>query len=241
MKVRILLLLFLAFAWGNKIQAQTTTDTMPPLPKLYSATKDGVNFIYWNNPYTSGVKSIKIERSADSNYNFKSIFIQDKVKAGRGTYADEQATVGNNFYRIIVTFTSDVEWISDRTGQYIDSATYLKRKQMVASGNTPMVNPPANIPIVKPDTVPVAPPLKISRYVYSDPFSGNINISIEDALTNQYQLIFYNKDHKEVLRIDRVDDPFVILDKHNFQYNGIYPFELNKNKQPFDSGEVMIN
>ena len=79
-----------------------------------------------------------------------------------------------------------------------------------------------------------------SKYIFTNPFTGNINIELQDALTASYSVRFYDQQGKEVLEIPRVNDTVVILDRRNFQSSGLFKFKLFKGKAEFDTGYVTI-
>jgi len=210
----------------------------PELPEIAVTTQGGINIISWKNPYKGGLKSIAVERSSDSVLSFTAIGYVKNLNDVVQRFADPHPLVGKNWYRLQIVFTSDMDWKSNVHYVEVDSAAIANQKQLPPSdslqkiistaGNTSVVN---EIKAVE---------LPRSQYVFTNPFTGNINIEIQDALQEQYQLIFYDQKDKEVLKIPRINDKVVILDKRNFQNTGIYKFKLLKNKVVFDKGYVTI-
>jgi len=216
----------------TKIYAQ------PELPNIAVTTQGGINILSFSNPYESGIKSIAVERSSDSVLNFTNIGYVGSVKKGPASFVDAHPMVGKNWYRLQIVFSGGMEWISNLGSIEVDSAAIANRKPLPpsdslqkivnATGNTAVINEIKTVEMPK------------SQYVFTNPFTGNINIEIQDALKESYQLLFYDQNDKEVLRIPRVNDKIVILDKRNFQTTGIFKFKLLKNKEEFDKGYVTI-
>lgn len=210
----------------------------PDLPAISVITQGGISILSWNNTYESGLKSIAVQRSADSNYNFSTIGYVTDLKKGVQSFVDAHPMTGKNWYRLLILFTSDMEWKSSLGKVILDSAAIANRKPLPPSdslqklisqsGNTAALNTLNTISYPK------------SQYVFTNPFTGNINIEIQDAFKESYSLIFYDQQDREVLRVPRINDKVVILDKRNFQNPGLFKFKLLKNKQEFDKGYVTI-
>lgn len=210
----------------------------PTLPEISVITKDGINILAWNNPYESGIKSIVVQRSADSNYNFVTLGYVNNLKKGLQGYVDAHPIPGKNWYRLVILFNSDMDWKSSLGSVVVDSAAIANRKPLLPndslqklileSGNASVINDLATVSYPK------------SQYVFTNPFTGNINIELQDALKENYLLIFYDQQDKEVLKIPRINDKVVILDKRNFQSTGLFKFKLFKNREEFDQGFVTI-
>ena len=217
---------------------QQLSYAQPTLPEIATITQGGLTVLSWNNPYETGIKSISVQRSADSNYNFATIGYVTPLKKGVQSFVDPHPAPGKNWYRLIILFSSDMEWKSNLGNVTVDSASIANRKPLPpsdslqklisASGNTAALNNLNTVSYPK------------SQYVFTNPFTGNINIEIQDALKETYHLIFYDQNDKEVLKVPRINDKIVILDKRNFQTTGLFKFKLFKNKEEFDKGYVTI-
>jgi hypothetical protein len=210
----------------------------PTLPEIATITQGGINIISWTNPYESGLKSIAVQRSADSNFNFTTIGYVTNLKKGVQSFVDAHPMPGKNWYRLTILFTSDMEWKSNLGKLIVDSAAIANRKPLPPSdslqkligqmGDASAINSLNTVSYPK------------SQYVFTNPFTGNINIEIQDAFKENYHLIFYDQQDREVLVVPRINDKIVILDKRNFQSTGLFKFKLFKNKEEFDKGYVTI-
>ena len=79
-----------------------------------------------------------------------------------------------------------------------------------------------------------------SAHVFSNTFTGHINIKLPDAKSKRYGLKFYNADKKKVLQIDRISNTDVILDKRNINYKGIISFSLEESGVEIEKGFVNL-
>ncbi|WP_118972356.1 hypothetical protein [Taibaiella koreensis] len=229
---RSVVFIFLLFSLSFSLHAQ------PDLPAISVVTQGGISVLSWNNPYESGLKSIAVQRSADSNYNFVTLGYVANLKKGVQSFVDAHPAVGKNWYRLIILFSSDMEWKSSLGKVIVDSSAIANRKPLPPSdslqklisqsGNTAAMNNLNTVSYPK------------SQYVFTNPFTGNINIEIQDALKENYSLIFYDQQDRVVLKVPRINDKIVILDKRNFQATGLFKFKLLKNKEEFDKGYVTI-
>lgn len=226
---RIVAVLVLLFGINKASFAQ------PELPAISAITQGGLTILSWSNPYESGLKSIAVQRSADSNYNFTTIGYVTNLKKGVQSFVDAHPMVGKNWYRLVILFTSDMEWRSNLGKVMVDSASIANRKPLPPSDSLQkIISQSGDAAALNTVSYPK------SQYVFTNPFTGNINIEIQDAPKESYQLIFYDQNDKEVLRVPRINDRVVILDKRNFQTTGLFKFKLFKNKAEFDKGYVTI-
>ncbi len=229
---RILLSVFLITGLSYMGYAQ------PTLPEIATVTQGGISVISWTNPYESGLKSIAVQRSADSNYNFTTIGYVSTLKKGVQSFVDPHPMTGKNWYRLMILFSSDMEWKSNLGKVIVDSASIANRKPLPPNdslqkligqmGDASAINSLNTVSYPK------------SQYVFTNPFTGNVNIEIQDALKENYHLVFYDQQDREVLTVPRINDKVVILDKRNFQSTGLFKFKLFKNKEEFDKGYVTI-
>lgn len=236
--------LLLLFSFQAQAQEETPT---PTLPDFNAVTKDGINILSFINPYENGVKLITVQRSADSNYNFATIGTVPKTGKGAAAFVDPHPMVGKNWYRIVLEFGSGIDFKSNLKSLYLDSATIAKQKliptsseelQKVINQNTATESPKQIVNAVEKQAQAVTYPK--SRYVYTNPFSGNINIELPDALNTNYSIEFYDPSRKKVLTIPRVNEKVIILDKRNFNQLGLYQFTIFKEHKEFEKGYVTI-
>lgn len=214
----------------------------PTLPEIEAITKNGINLLRWVNPYTNGVQSVSIQRSSDSVADFGTIGLFEDVKNPNQAFIDSRPQLGKNWYHVVVLFTSGASWVSNNVLLKLDSSQIASRKPLPLNDSLQKIV--AKLPTIAPEKVvedvnqQAAYPK--SKYVYTDQFNGNIDISLPDADANDYKLSFYNQSGQEVLTIPRINDTAVILDKRNFQTTGLFHFKLLKNKEKFAEGTVTI-
>ncbi|HET8572508.1 MAG TPA: hypothetical protein VFL76_01440 [Edaphocola sp.] len=215
----------------------------PQLPEVGALTKDGINVLSWINPYKSGVSSVSIERSADSTFNYQTIGVLKNISETAQSYIDTRPMLGDNWYRVVVLFTSGTDWKSNVVKLHLDSADVANRKPLPPGDSLQKLidkMPPAGSPEQAVNNINTNAVYPKSKYVFTNPFTGNIDIDLADASENDYSLYFYDEQGKEALFIPRINDTAVILDRRNFQKPGVFKFKLLKNKEEFATGYVAV-
>jgi hypothetical protein len=242
----------------------------PLLPDIIGVTQKGLNIISWNSPYEK-LKSIAVQRSADSFFNYTTIGYVKELKKGNQAFIDGHPMVGPNWYRLQIVFSSDLEWKSNRIKLFVDSAQLLEATMVVPNDSlqklaskvkfTDTVNVVSS---AKPETItnatktvePTKPVLTLniteaassvdalayikSQYVFTNPFTGHINVEIQDAREHRYSLRFFDAKDNAVLDLPRIPESAVIIDKRNFQHKGLFKFELYKDKEKLEAGYITI-
>jgi len=214
-----------------------------PLPAMAITTEQAQNNLTWYCQY-DGIKSIAVQRSADSVRNFTTIGVINSPKKGMGSYRDTHPVVGKNYYRLSIEFGGDLEWFSNTYKVFLDSATIAKSlEEKLKTGTTNAITATTSDK-GKSETTESSTPKAFyftpSSKVYTNPYTGHINISLEDATAKRYSLRFYDPSKNEVLRISRISKPMLILDKNNFNSRGIYSFQLFEGSSLVEAGYVTI-
>lgn len=209
----------------------------PDLPNMATLSQGGINVLSWINPYTTGVKSVSIERSAESGINFLPIGSISDLKKPTQFFTDPSPMPGDNYYRVKIVFSSDLEWLSNESLMNVDSSLVQHRRTMPSqdSINAMITQLGVNAP---PEVM--KPTFPISQYVYTNPYNGNINIELQNPLEISYRIEFYDDAGNKVLQIPRVNDELVVLDKRNFQKYGQYQFKIFKGNEEFSKGYVSV-
>lgn len=258
--------------------ASQKSFAQPALPDLASVSQNGVNILTWSSPY-DGLKSIAVQRSSDSNFNYITIGYVRDIKKGVQYYLDGHPAVGNNWYRVVVVFGSSLSWTSNRIKIKVDSAQMAKGRVLPSNDSLQGLASKFSTKTVKTDdtaggkvgtktfiinttvskkdsstgTGILMPTIEIpdiesvntysyvrSQYVFTNPFTGHVNIEIADAKTEKYTIDFFDNKDVKMLEVPRIPEANVILDKRNFQRVGIFKFELYKNKQKIETGYISI-
>lgn len=248
---RYLFFLFLFLFFSARTIAQ------PVLPDMIAVTQKGVNILSWMSQY-EGVKSIAVQRSADSNYNFTTIGYVKNLKKGPQAFLDGHPNPGKNWYRLYIVFNSDLTWYSNRVKLLVDSAQLMQQRVLPSndslqklagkiiindtSGNA--FNGGPDVPMLS-LTIPDASGLDAyayikSQYVFTNPFTGHVNVELKDARASRYELSFFDQKQKRVLELPRIMEESVIIDKRNFQRKGIYRFDLKKDGLKLEEGYITI-
>ena len=209
---------------------------IPSLPAIKIETKNGQNHLSWISEY-NGLKSVQILHSTDSILSFKSIGNIARPRKGVQKFVDKNPKLGKNYYKVRVLFASELEWFSNTYKVVLDSATIAaSRKRALTTGSTKSVDPEEGAE--KKDFTDFY--YEPSTQVYTNPYTGHINISLNDAGKKRYSLKFYNPQKEEVLYVSRIKKTHVVLDKYNFNARGTYFFKLFENDEVKETGYVTI-
>ena len=79
-----------------------------------------------------------------------------------------------------------------------------------------------------------------SKYIFTDPFSGNINIQLPQFEDFHYSIKFYTLEDQFLFNIPRIVEGEIILDKRNFQKLTTYKFIIYRDDKEFEKGFVTI-
>lgn len=215
----------------------------PALPDVMATTQTGVNVLSWTNQY-DGLKSIAVQRSSDSVYNFSTIGYVKNLKKGQQAFIDGHPNPGTNWYRLYIVFSSDLTWFSNRTKLFVDSAQLMK--QAVLPPNDSLQKMVSTLTLSS-GTVPDVTEINAytyirSQYVFTNPFTGHVNVELPDSTDKKsvFSLVFFDSKNRQVLEVPKVSERNVIIDKRNFQRKGIYKFEMRRNKDVLEIGHVTI-
>ena len=256
-KKSCLLLLVLFVSATQLLKAQ------PVLPDIVGATDKGINVLSWTSQY-DGIKSIAVQRSSDSVYNFATIGYVKNLKKGTQAFIDGHPVPGNNWYRLYINFNSDLTWYSNRFKIFVDSAAILakgvippndslqklaSRIKVDTSGSVNAPGKPVDtlqttinkirLSIPEPGEIDAYTYIK-SQYVFTNPFTGHITMEIPDVKKHHYSIIFYDMKNKRVLEVPRITESPVIIDKRNFQKKGLFKFDLFKGDEKLEGGHITI-
>ncbi len=159
----LFILLFIGMSGiGSQSYAQA-----PVLPDIIAASDKGVNVISWTCQY-DGIKSIAVQRSSDSVFNYITIGYVRDLRKGQQAFIDGHPQAGDNWYRLYIGFSSDLTWYSNNIKVHIDSMTLLNKA--VIPPNDSLQKYASNVQIQPQDVIAssleptFAPPADNTRY-----------------------------------------------------------------------------
>jgi hypothetical protein len=212
------------------------------LPNIEVIHAKGRNIISWVNTY-QGLSSIQIQRSSDSSRNYATIGNLNKPAKGANAWSDDYPLAGKNYYQLVINFNEDVNWMSNRRGIVLDSTIIAKGKEMdiEIAKNAAVEKAKIESPgLIKEDIIPefIFTP---SSHVYTNPYSGHVNVTLENTISRKYSLVFYLPNNKEAFKIDRLSIDHIVIDKHNFNGRGVFAFSLLESGTEVEKGFVLVN
>jgi hypothetical protein len=186
------------------------------LPNISVKSINGKVIISWKSNYGEEVSNINIQRSADSLKNFATITSVLNPSSDENGVVDPKPSNGKMYYRVFVAFEG---------GSYLFSKSY--RPVPDTSEMAPFVSLLPSIDSTSTEKFPKrsTPVVKKPRAIYMGK-DNNVIINLPDALTHKYSLLFYNDADKEVFKIDKITNTYLILDKANFIHSGWFHYQL---------------
>lgn len=199
---------FVFFSFLFVLAAGYTFAQAPVLPDIAIASDKGVNVLSWTCQY-DGIRSIAVQRSSDSVFNYTTVGYVRNLKKGQQAFIDGHPQAGDNWYRLYIGFSSDLTWYSNTVKVHIDSATLLsksvippndslqkyassinlKPEDIIATSND-VPSAPVSTPVYNPGTVtPAARPATTGGTVAARPAPKlDLNIPKNDEV-NQYTYV----------------------------------------------------
>ncbi len=80
---------------------------------------------------------------------------------------------------------------------------------------------------------------KPSKFIYTKS-SGYLNISVPEKDFQQYRIVFFDLEGRELFRINQLKEHELIMDKANFKKSGWYDFELYKNNELIEKNKFFL-
>ncbi|MBL7728192.1 MAG: hypothetical protein JNM68_10915 [Dinghuibacter sp.] len=228
-----LLIPTISFLLSHTIQAQ---DTLPVFNAYRKA--NGQADILWLNDY-GVVKQITVQRSSDSLKRFMSVYSSPNPMAKKGNFTDVKTNGYQYYYRIYIQLPE---------GKYFYTASqkaipYPSDSMQAALNGTPgsinISDPGKKLKNPTTPIVPKPPVFMPSDYVFSDK-KGNIIINLPDAENKKYSIVFRNDQQQEIMRISRVKESNLVLERANFYKSGWYYFEIYEGEQLFEKHKVLL-
>lgn len=240
-----------------------TTNAQPVLPDVAGASEKGINVLSWISQF-DGVKSIAVQRSKDSAYNYTTVGFVKNTKKGRQAFIDGHPLPGNNWYQLYIVFSSDLTWFSNRVKLVVDSTTLINTGvlppndslQKLASKIRIDTTSQSYLPEQAGDTlqglidklvISIPDPGEInaysyikSQYVFTNPFTGHVNLELPEVRDYRYSIRFYDDKNKQVLEVPRIMESPVIIDKRNFKKKGLFKFDLVRDNEKMETGYITI-
>jgi hypothetical protein len=201
------------------------------LPNIMVKNYNGKIVISWKNNYGQHISNLNIQRSSDSLRNFTTIATVLNPMNKQNGIVDGKAPTTNMFYRVFVAF---------------DGGTYIFTKSY-----RPVMDTFKSVDLELPDvSAPPAPPKDLIKgspanaYVYGRLIyigkDNNIIINLPDAATHKYFLKFYDDKNNFLFEINKIHEPYLIVDKVNFLHAGWFNYQLYDNTTLVEKYHIYI-
>lgn len=189
--------LIIIFSKGSTCKAQDT------LPNISVININNNILISWTNLFTS-LTTINIQRSYDSTKNFTTIGTVLDVKNKKNGYVDLKPPSDLLFYRVFLSFDGGTYYFSKSSRPSIDSSDIIPSKFQQSEINTGFLP---------------------SKYIYTSKFN-NVIISLPNPENKKYRIKFFDENYKFLFELNKITEPYLVLEKVNFTHSGLFNFEL---------------
>lgn len=179
------------------------TKGQDTLPNISVVNSNNNILITWSNPFTS-LTTINIQRSLDSLKNFTTIGTVLNVKNLRNGYVDLQPRSTDFFYRLFLSFEGGTYIFTKSYRPVIDTSVIIPASLQVTEVNTGFIP---------------------SKLVFTSKFN-NVILNLPEAEMKKYHIKFFDENYKFLFEINKIKEPYLILEKVNFMHSGLFNYEL---------------
>ncbi len=178
------------------------------LPRITVKSIGGKVLVSWRTTYGARITTINIQRSYDSIKNFTTIGSVLEPNNRENGFVDAKAPKPDMFYRVFVSFAG---------GSYVFSKSY---RPFIDTGSTSVIIP--QLPQYEPEE---PGGFIASKYIYTGK-DNNVIIDLPDANVLKYSIKFFDENDKPVFEINKITEPYLIIEKVNFMHSGWFYFKL---------------
>jgi len=198
------------------------------------------------------VSNISIQRSYDSLKNYSTIGTVLNPQNTENGYADVNPPYNKMYYRVFVSFEG---------GNYIFSNVARPVKEIIEEVVEDTLRPflvkenwtaqPINDPS-KPKLVTIQPKTPLpkletnaeiitypSRRIYTAK-DNNVAIVLPEAEMKKYTVKFFNENESPLFEINKITEPYLIIEKVNFVHAGWFHFEVYENGKLVEKNKFFI-
>ena len=173
------------------------------LPKVSVVNISNNVLISWINPYTS-LTTINIQRSFDSLKNFTTIGSVLDVKNVKNGYVDLKPRSTTLFYRLFISFQGGTYIFTKSSRPVLDTSDIIPSNFQATEINTGFIP---------------------SKFIFTSKFN-NVVINLPDPEKKKYHIKFFDENYKFLFEINKITEPYLVLEKVNFMHSGLFNFEL---------------
>lgn len=227
------------------------------LPGITVKNLSGQIVVSWVNNYKIPVTTINIQRSYDSLKNYTTIGSVLNPQNIENGYADSKPPYNKMYYRVFVSFeggsyvfskvarpVKEITMATNAADMPDTSFPFLiggRDKSAVQTVNDPKNKDPKNL-LPKP-TLPTINNTEIITYPSRRIFAGrdnNIIIYLPEAETKKYIVKFFEENETPLFELNKLHEPYLIIEKVNFVHAGWFYFEIYENGKLIEKNKFFI-
>jgi hypothetical protein len=252
-RISFLLIMLLGFC-AVSVTAQDT------LPAISVKNLNGQIIVSWVNNYKTPVANLNIQRSFDSLRNYTTVGSVLNPQNIENGYADSKPPYSKMYYRVFVSFEGgrylfsniarpvkvqpEVVQTVNADGTIAADTSYpflIRNKLAIPTINDPKQNntkiqPKTQLPPINSNTEIITYP---SRRIYSGK-DNNVVIYLPDAATKKYIVKFFEENDTPIFELNKLPEPYLIIEKVNFVHAGWFYFEVYENGKLIEKNKFYV-
>lgn len=222
------------------------------LPNITVKNISGQIVVSWVNNYKAPVTTINIQRSYDSLKNYTTIGSVLNPQNEENGYADATPPYNKMYYRVFVSFEGGTYLFSkiarpvkekpetaiaeDTLHPFLVKDNWTAQPLYDPRQKTIKIQPKTQLPVINNNAEIITYP---SRRIYTAK-DNNIVIYLPEAETKKYTVKFFNETYMPLFDLNKITEPYLIIEKVNFVHAGWFYFEVYENGKLIEKNKFQI-
>jgi len=225
----------------------TAQDT---LPKITVKNLNGQIIVSWINNYKTPVTNINIQRSYDSLKNYTTIGSVLNPQNAENGYADANPPYNKMYYRVFVSIeggsylfskiarpVKELQEAEDTLNPFLVKDNWTMQPITEPKNQNIKIRPKTPLPPISGSTEIITYP---SRRIYTAK-DNNIVIYLPEAETKKYTVKFFEDNNAQLFELNKLHEPYLIIEKVNFVHAGWFHFEVYENGKLIEKNRFYIS
>ena len=237
------------------------------LPGITVKNLNGQIIVSWVNNYKVPVSNISIQRSYDSLKNYTTIGSVLNPQNLENGYADSKPPYNKMYYRVFVSFDGG-SYVFSKVARPVKEIPEADTSTTVSNSGTPVAAPDTSFPflikgrdrsavqtindpkykdpknILPKTNLPTINAPEIITYPSRRIFTAkdnNIIILLPEAENKKYTVKFFEENEAPLFELNKLHEPFLIVEKVNFVHAGWFHFEIYENGRLIEKNKFFIS
>lgn len=227
-----------------------TVAGQPLLPGISCFCEAGALQITWQSQF-DGVRYVRVNRSFDSLGRFDQVGTLVSPVKGVQRYSDTDVREGKVFYRLSLEFNSGLVWNSNVCRKVVDSAciSSVRKRGISITKDTANLEIRSKLSVIsfsrillpRPIDTFEEPTFVMPVHVGVQKNTGHVFVKLpKRQMSEKCSVVFCDRKGVVVLSIAELQSEFVLIERRNFQHQGLFKFLLRKGEYELESGYLSL-